>query len=79
MLLKQKNHVLQWIWTLINEESGIDIRELKYNSEDLDEFGKPINEFISLWANKWAIPQYAEFTKEFVSHFKSLPLLTKLI
>ena len=71
----------KWIWTLINEESGIDISELKYNSEDLDEFGKPYtsNEFISHWANKWAMPQYAEFTKEFVSHFKSyLPLFHEI-
>lgn len=61
-----------WIWQYISEESGLDIIDLKYNSEDIDENGvyKISDEYISLWVNEWAIPEYQDFISEFVFTFE---------
>ncbi len=60
-----------WVWELISKESGFKIRDLKYNSEDVSKNGshKFSDEYVSLWADKWAFIQYQEFLNEFVNRF----------
>ena len=59
--------VPSWVWPLLSKKSGISINDLKYNSEEKDKNGqhKFSDEYISHWANEWAMPQYSEFIEEF--------------
>ena len=60
-----------WVWKLISKKSGLSVQDLKYNSEDVGKNGshKFSDEYVSLWANKWAFVQYKEFLNEFVNRF----------
>ena len=64
--------VPSWVWPLLSKKSGISINDLKYNSEEKDKNGqhKFSDEYISHWANEWAMPQYSEFIEEFVKTFQ---------
>lgn len=55
-----------WIWQHFSQQ-GVSASQLKYKSE----FGNESSETISLWADDYVIPQYAEFMQAFVSRYHS--------
>lgn len=67
-----------WIWHHFNNkgtppalntsESNVQAYDLMYKSEQ----GNYSNEYVSLWADKFVIPQYIEFMSAFESHFSRM-------
>ncbi len=69
-----------WIWNnLKNKYDEIEsVSDLKYVSEEYNSLGKrkECNEYISLWADDYVMPQYEELIREFKKQFKEYANIT---
>ncbi len=62
-----------WVWKYLAEKSGLNEIDLKYISEEKgkDDALLYSDEFVSLWADEWVMPQYSEFMEEFLREFQN--------